>query len=95
MSRKTKIDWAEATWNPVTGCLHGCPYCYARRIANRFSSKQDTAAPGALFEYDEPQGNPYPRISCGLGNRRSGDGQPQRESNPEAQVDRGHSQGLR
>lgn len=33
---KTKIDWCDSTWNPVTGCLHGCEYCYARRIANRF-----------------------------------------------------------
>lgn len=33
---KTKIDWADSTWNPVTGCLHGCGYCYARSIANRF-----------------------------------------------------------
>lgn len=36
MGAKTKIDWADATWNPVTGCLHGCEYCYARGIANRF-----------------------------------------------------------
>lgn len=36
MGDKTKIDWADATWNPVTGCLHGCEYCYARRIAERF-----------------------------------------------------------
>ena len=36
MGSKTKIDWADATWNPVTGCLHGCEYCYARRIARRF-----------------------------------------------------------
>ena len=33
---KTKIDWADASWNPVTGCMHGCEYCYARRIAERF-----------------------------------------------------------
>lgn len=33
---KTKIEWCDYTWNPVTGCLHGCPYCYARRIALRF-----------------------------------------------------------
>lgn len=32
---KTKIEWADSTWNPVTGCLHGCEYCYARRIAER------------------------------------------------------------
>lgn len=38
MGAKTKIDWADATWNPVTGCLHGCEYCYARRIAERFRS---------------------------------------------------------
>lgn len=36
MGSKTKIDWCDATWNPVTGCLHGCEYCYARRIAERF-----------------------------------------------------------
>jgi len=30
------IDWARWTWNPVTGCRHNCPYCYARDIANRF-----------------------------------------------------------
>ena len=35
---KTKIDWADATWNPVTGCHHNCTYCYARNIAHRFSS---------------------------------------------------------
>lgn len=35
---KTKIDWCDSTWNPVTGCFHGCEYCYARGIANRFST---------------------------------------------------------
>lgn len=40
MGSKTKIDWADATWNPVTGCKHGCEYCYARRIAERFGSNQ-------------------------------------------------------
>lgn len=34
---KTKIEWCDSTWNPVTGCLHGCEYCYAERIAERFS----------------------------------------------------------
>ncbi len=36
---KTKIDWCEYTWNPVTGCLHGCKYCYAKRIADRFGGE--------------------------------------------------------
>lgn len=33
---KTKIEWCDSTWNPVTGCYHTCPYCYARGTANRF-----------------------------------------------------------
>lgn len=33
---KTKIDWCDSTWNPVTGCFHDCEYCYARSIATRF-----------------------------------------------------------
>ncbi len=27
------ISWAAWSWNPVTGCLHGCNYCYARELA--------------------------------------------------------------
>lgn len=34
---KTKIDWCDMSWNPVTGCLHGCKYCYAAKIVKRFS----------------------------------------------------------
>ena len=30
------IGWARWSWNPVTGCLHNCDYCYARAIAERF-----------------------------------------------------------
>jgi protein gp37 len=40
---KTKIEWCDYTWNPVTGCLHGCEYCYARRIAERFGRLDDTS----------------------------------------------------
>lgn len=34
---KTRIEWTDYTWNPVTGCLHRCPYCYADRQVERFS----------------------------------------------------------
>lgn len=27
------IEWAQWSWNPVTGCQHTCSYCYARDIA--------------------------------------------------------------
>lgn len=32
---KSPIEWCDYTWNPITGCLHGCQYCYARRFAAR------------------------------------------------------------
>ena len=35
---KSKIDWTEETWNPVTGCTKyssGCKNCYAERMAHR------------------------------------------------------------
>ncbi len=34
---KESIEWATWSWNPVTGCKHGCKYCYARNMAKRFS----------------------------------------------------------
>ena len=36
---KTAIAWAEATWNPTTGCTQispGCDHCYAREVTLRF-----------------------------------------------------------
>jgi len=33
---RTKIDWSDSSWSPVTGCLHGCPHCYAAQLARRF-----------------------------------------------------------
>ena len=61
---KTKIDWCDSTWNPVTGCLHGCEYCYARRIAERFSGKRvlKYGARAELFEQTCTAGKaePYP-----------------------------------
>ena len=32
----TPIEWCDQTWNPVTGCMHGCPYCYAIKRVRRF-----------------------------------------------------------
>jgi protein gp37 len=40
MGDKSKIEWTNATWNPVTGCTKvspGCDHCYAERITERFS----------------------------------------------------------
>lgn len=38
----TKIEWAEETWNPVTGCTklsEGCAHCYAERMAKRLAGR--------------------------------------------------------
>lgn len=34
---KSRIEWTDYSWNPITGCLQGCPYCYARKMTARFS----------------------------------------------------------
>lgn len=61
---KTKIDWCDSTFNPVTGCLHGCDYCYARKIANRFGNKYLPYGDGINeidFHVDGEKGiDPYP-----------------------------------
>jgi len=39
---KTKIEWADATWNPVTGCTpisEGCTNCYAERMSHRLAGR--------------------------------------------------------
>lgn len=33
---KTKIEWTDFSWNPITGCKHGCWYCYAKKLSQRF-----------------------------------------------------------
>jgi len=39
MSDGSKIEWTDATWNPVRGCVKvspGCKHCYAETFAERF-----------------------------------------------------------
>jgi len=60
---KTKIDWADRTWNPVIGCLHDCQYCYARKIAHRFGFKDKESVFDCSKLHDRRNkiiGNPYP-----------------------------------
>jgi protein gp37 len=42
MGDRTKIQWADASWNPIRGCSRvseGCRNCYAAAMAARFASK--------------------------------------------------------
>lgn len=69
---KTKIEWCDSTWNPITGCLHDCEYCYARKIARRFchgpwkmaedSRNHFIGVPvrNAFFENNGTKIDPYP-----------------------------------
>ena len=62
MSGKTKIEWTDATWNPIRGCSRvseGCRNCYAERIASRFSG------PGQPFEGLAEMVEKRPRGNCG------------------------------
>ena len=56
MSAKSRIEWTEATWNPVTGCTRvspGCDHCYAETLSKRF---------GLSFEVTvHPERLAYPR----------------------------------
>ena len=39
MASNSKIEWTDATWNPVRGCIKispGCKHCYAETFAERF-----------------------------------------------------------
>lgn len=39
MSSISKIEWTDATWNPVRGCKKvspGCKHCYVGVFAERF-----------------------------------------------------------
>ena len=49
MSDNSKIEWTDATWNPMRGCTKispGCTHCYAETFAERFRG-----VPGHPFEF--------------------------------------------
>ena len=54
---KSKIEWCDSTWNPVTGCLHNCTYCYAKKIAKRFGEHKEGQG---IIELHWKRENPYP-----------------------------------
>lgn len=59
---KTKIEWCDFTWNPVTGCKHGCKYCYARKMAARWDRVECDRCDGRGI--DRPSDPPKYHINC-------------------------------
>lgn len=59
------VGWAKFTWNPVTGCLHGCEFCYAREIATstRMAPFYPLGFEPVLHEYrlSAPANTTYPK----------------------------------
>jgi protein gp37 len=48
---RTKIEWCDYTWNPITGCTKGCTWCYARALYQRFGwSFKPTYHPDRLMQ---------------------------------------------
>ena len=42
MAKNTKIEWSDASWNPITGCSAisaGCQNCYAERMSKRLAGR--------------------------------------------------------
>jgi protein gp37/ParB-like chromosome segregation protein Spo0J len=62
------ISWAGWSWNPVTGCLHGCNYCYAREIAT--SDRYSSAYPVGFTPLYHPE-----RLSAPANTKPGPDGQ--------------------
>ena len=61
MADNTGIEYADATWNPVSGCSYGCPNCWARRMAKRLAGRvgydaEEPFKPGTVHpsRFDQP-----------------------------------------
>lgn len=50
MALKSKIEWTDSTWNPITGCTKispGCKNCYAERMALRLQAAHN---PSVMYQ---------------------------------------------
>jgi len=66
MSDNTKIEWTDATWNPVTGCSvvsPGCTNCYAMGLAGTRLSKHPSRAGLTQFTKAGPIWNGKVRLN--------------------------------
>jgi protein gp37 len=54
MQGEYRIDWCDYSWNPISGCLHNCEYCYLKRTNMSMTPKFH---PYKLNDLDELKGS--------------------------------------
>lgn len=42
---KTSIEFADFSFNPITGCKNGCEYCWAKKFSNRYKMQNNFHVP--------------------------------------------------
>lgn len=57
MSGSSKIEWTDSTLDIITGCRHGCDYCYANVMSKRFCGD---------IRWNKAQTDKYERTEDGL-----------------------------
>ena len=61
-----KIDWTDYSFNPQSGCLHNCPYCYCQRLVERFDFDfKPKFHPKRLNDLNRLKGKPNQKIFVG------------------------------
>ena len=66
MADNTKIEWTDATWNPITGCSvvsPGCKHCYAMRLAGTRMQHHPSRAGLAIDTKEGPVWNGTVRLN--------------------------------
>ena len=68
MADHSRIEWTEATWNPVTGCDRisaGCDNCYALALSKRLKAMGKTSHPNSANNLKLTWSNPTKHsMSC-------------------------------
>ncbi|KKN06362.1 hypothetical protein LCGC14_1078040 [marine sediment metagenome] len=75
---RSKIEWCQNpdgslgwVWNPVTGCLNNCSYCYARRLANTRLRGRYLANDTVAISLESPLPNPASSLGSAMNLRKA------------------------
>ena len=59
--KSNRIEWAKWSWNPVTGCLFNCRFCYAKDFAQRYNPNDEFKPAFHPERLDAPQKTKIPK----------------------------------